>query len=214
MGVYTNQGNWLSRRGMFLMLLVLFHIVLIWGLKSGFAMKMVAAVMQPIEAEIINDVEEDVAPPPPPPPKMEIPPVEVPPPVVNIVIAPDAAPTTALSNVTDRPQPPPPPAPVATIPRTALSLNKKASQPSTAEYYPPTSQRLGEEGSTKVKICVGVNGRVTTATTEETSGFERLDEAAIKVAKLYRFNPATENGKPVEACATLPVKFNLKEDGR
>jgi hypothetical protein len=68
MGVYTNQGNWLSRRGMFLMLLVLFHIVLIWGLKSGFAMKMVAAVMQPIEAEIINDVEEDVAPPPPPPP--------------------------------------------------------------------------------------------------------------------------------------------------
>ena len=180
MGVYTNQGNWLSRRGMFLMLLVLFHIVLIWGLKSGFAMKMVAAVMQPIKAEIINEVDDEVAPPPPPPPKMEIPPVEVPPPVVSIVIAPDAAPTTALSNVTDRPcrrrrrhQWP-------RSRRTALSLNKKASQPSTAEYYPPTSQRLGEEGSTKVKICVGTNGRVTSATTEETSGFERLDEAASR----------------------------------
>lgn len=210
MGVYTNQSNWLSRRGMFLLLLILFHIILVWGLKSGFAMKMVAAVMQPIQADIINEVEEDEAPPPPPPPKLEMPPVEVPPPVVNIVISPDAPPSNAITNVTDRPQPPPPPV-VATIPRTALRPNPKASQPNVDEYYPPTSTRLGEEGTTKVKVCVGINGRVSTAALAETSGFERLDEAALKVAKLYRFNPATENGKPVEDCATMPIKFKLKD---
>jgi periplasmic protein TonB len=213
MGVYTTESNWFSRRGIFLLLLILFHVILIWGLKSGFAWKVVAAITPPIVADIINEVKDDKAPPPPPPPKLELPPVEVPPPIVDIQITPDAPPTTAITNVTDRPQPPPP-AVVATVAATKLDFNKKVQQPSTAEYYPPTSQRLGEEGTAKVKVCVGTNGRVTTSTLVETSGVDRLDEAAIKVSKLYRFNPATENGKPVEACANLPVKFTLKDLGR
>jgi outer membrane biosynthesis protein TonB len=36
-----------------------------------------------------------------------------------------------------------------------------------------------------------------------------LDEAAVKVAKAARFKPATSEGKPIESCATLPVKFEL-----
>jgi periplasmic protein TonB len=193
MGVYTNQSNWVSRRGVFLLLLILFHIVLIWGLKSGFAWKVVAAITPPIVADIINEVDKDEAPPPPPP-----------------QITPDAPPSTAIQNTTNRPTPPPAPV-VASVPRTGLKPNPKATQPNVDEYYPPTSMRLGEEGTTKVKVCVGVNGRVSTSELAETSGFERLDEAAIKVAKLYRFNPATENGKPVEECASMPIRFTIKD---
>lgn len=210
MGVYTNQSNWLSRRGMFLLLLILFHVILIWGLKSGFAWKVVEMITPPIVADIINEPDKDEAPPPPPPPKLELPPVEVPPPVVDITITPDAPPSTAIQNVTDRPQPPPPPV-VASIPRTGLKPNPRATQPNVDEYYPPTSMRLGEEGTTRVKVCVGANGRVTTSELAATSGFDRLDEAALKVAKLYRFVPATENGKPVEECASMPVKFKIKD---
>jgi protein TonB len=209
MGVYTNQSNWLSRRGIFLLLLILFHIILIWGLKSGFAWKVVEMITPPIVADIINEPKDEKTPPPPPPPKMELPPVEVPPPVVDIQITPDAPPSTAIQNVTDRPAPPAPP-PVAAVAATGLKPNPKATQPNVDEYYPPTSTRLGEEGTAKVKVCVGVNGRVETSTLSETSGFDRLDEAALKVAKLYRFIPATENGKPVEACAAMPIKFKLK----
>jgi periplasmic protein TonB len=210
MGVYVHDNNWASRRMIAFVAMVLFHILLIWGLKSGFAVKLIDTLTAPIEATVIEEVVKDDAPPPPPPPRMELPPVEVPPPVVDITI-PIEATTTALSNVTDKPPPAPPPPVAAAVVRTALKPNPRASQPNVDEYYPPTSTRLGEEGIAKVKVCVGTNGRVIDATLEESSGFERLDQAAIKVAKLYRFNPATENGKPVEACAPMPLRFQIKD---
>jgi periplasmic protein TonB len=205
MGVYTNQGNFLSRRGIFLILLVLFHVILVWGLKSGFAMKIVAAITPPIIADVINETKDEELPPPPPPPKMELPPVEVPPPVVDISLPMETSNSSALTNVTDKPQPPAPPPPAAAPPPPQLKLSR-ANQPNVNDYYPPTSQRLGEEGIVKVKICVGTNGRVTSAEVGESSGVGRLDEAGVKVAKLYRFNPVTQ-----EVCNTLPVRFQLQE---
>jgi outer membrane biosynthesis protein TonB len=47
---------------------------------------------------------------------------------------------------------------------------------------------------------------VTTAEVGESSGFARLDEAGIKVAKLYRFNAVSQ-----EVCNTLPVRFTLND---
>ena len=213
MGVYTHSdGNWLTRRGIFLIALILFHLVLFWALKSGFAVKLLETIAAPIKVEMVNEVKEEEAPPPPPPPKMEIPPVQVPPPVIDITITSDVQ-TTALSNTTDRPPPPaaPPPAPVARpVVRTQLKLNPRSTQPNVDDYYPETSRRLEEEGVSKVKVCVGTNGRVKTAEVDETSSFSRLDEAAIKVAKLLRFTPPTEDGKPVDdACGTVPIRFQL-----
>jgi protein TonB len=203
MGVYTTESNWLSRRGIFLLLLILFHVILIWGLKSGFAMQMINNIVPIIQADIITEKPDDKAPPPPPPPKLELPPVEVPPPVVDIQLTPDAPPSTAIQNVTDRPVPPPPP-PAAPPPQ-QLKLSKSASQPNFNDYYPPASIRLGEEGLVKVKICVAPNGKVATAELGETSGIERLDEAGVKMAKMYRFNPIT-----AQVCSTLPVRFTIK----
>jgi protein TonB len=212
MGVYTHSdGNWLTRRGTFLIILILFHIVLFWALKSGLAVTLIESITEPFKVDIVQEVKEDIPPPPPPPPKLEMPPVEVPPPVIDISIPVDA-PTTAISNVTDRPVPPPPPAPPPPrqIVRTALKLNPKSSQPNVDDYYPETSRRLEEEGVAKVKVCVGSNGRVKTAEVEEGSGFSRLDEAGVKVAKLLRFTPPTEDGKPLDdACGTVPIRFKL-----
>jgi protein TonB len=216
MGVYTHSdGNWLSRRGIFLIALVLFHIVLFWGLKSGLAVKFIQELTQPIKAEIIKEVEKDDTPPPPPPPKIEMPPIEVPPPIVDISI-PTESNSTALTNVTNKPVPPaPPPPPVVARPvvRTALKLNPRSTQPNVDDYYPESSRRLEEEGVTKVKVCVGANGRVKTTELEETSGFARLDDASLKVAKLLRFTPPTEDGKPLDdACGTVPIRFKLPKN--
>jgi periplasmic protein TonB len=216
MGVYTHSdGNWLSRRGGFLVLLAIFHILLFWGLKSGFAIKLMQELTPDIVADIINETPDEEAPPPPPPPKMELPPVEVPPPVVDIQIQADAPPTTALSNVTDRPPPPPPPVAAAPKPvvRTALKLNPKSTQPNVDDYYPESSRRKEEEGVAKIKVCVGTNGRVKEAALDETSGFSALDEAGIKVAKLLRFTPPTEDGKPVDGqCGSVPIRFNIPKN--
>ena len=212
MGVYTHSdGNWLTRRGAFLVALILFHLVLFWALKSGFAVKFIESITEPIKVDIVNEVKDEEPPPPPPPPKMEMPPVQIPPPVVDITIQQDVS-TTALTNVTDKPPPPAPPPPVvrAAVVRTQLKLNPKSSQPNVDDYYPETSRRLEEEGVTKVKVCVGTNGRVKNAEVDESSAFSRLDEAAIKVAKLLRFTPPTEDGKPLDdACGTVPIRFQL-----
>jgi periplasmic protein TonB len=205
MGVYVHDSNWGTRRGIAIAILILFHLLLFWGLKSGFAMKVIETLAPPIVADIIQEAKEEEAPPPPPPPKMELPPVEVPPPVIDISI-PVETNTTAISNVTDRPPPAPPPPPAAAPPAPPQLKLSRANQPNVSDYYPPTSQRLGEEGVVRVKICVGTNGRVSSATVDASSGFERLDEAGVKVAKLYRFNPVTQ-----EVCNVLPVRFKLDE---
>ncbi len=214
MGVYTNDEGREQRRMITIGAVLVFQALLFWGFKSGFAMKVMEVLQPPQLVDIIQEQVDEAEPPPPPPPKMELPPVEVPPPVIDINIPMDAAPTTAISNVTDRPPPPPPVVAAAPPPPppTKLELNKRATQPNTADYYPPTSARLGEEGVTRVRVCVGTNGRVKDSTVAETSSHERLDEAALKVAKLYRFIPPTSNGQPTEGCAVMPVRFTLKED--
>jgi periplasmic protein TonB len=210
MGVYVHESNWASKRGLVFIGVVAIHVVLVWGLASGFAMKVVETIAPPIIADVIDEKTEDEAPPPPPPPKMELPPVEVPPVVVDISIPVETT-TTALSNVTDKPQPPapPPPAVAAPVVRTNMRPNPKSQQPSVDDYYPAASKRLGEEGVVKVKVCVNASGKIEEATLEETSGTARLDEAGVKVARIYRLLPPTENGKPVPGCGSLPIRFKL-----
>jgi periplasmic protein TonB len=212
MGVYVHDTNWASRRMIAFIAMVLFHILLFWALKNGFAIKLMEAMAPPIVADIVQEEVKDDKPPPPPPPKMELPPVEVPPPVVDISIPVEST-TTALSNVTDKPAPPPAPAVAAPTVRTALKVNPRSSQPNVDDYYPETSRRLEEEGVAKIRACVGSNGKVKTATLEDSSGFPRLDEAGIKVAKLLRFTPPTVNGQAVDdECGTVPIRFKLPKN--
>jgi periplasmic protein TonB len=212
MGVYTHSdGNWLTRRGAFLVGLIAFHIVLLWALKSGFAVKFIESIAPPIVAEIINEVKPDEPPPPPPPVKMELPPVSVPPVVVNIQMPVDV-PATALTVVTDKPptpQPPPPPPPPRQISRTPLKVDANRSNVNIDDFYPQSSLANEEQGVVRVSVCVGANGRAKEASLAETSGFPRLDEAGVKVARQLRYIPQTIDGKAADACGQVPIRFNL-----
>jgi periplasmic protein TonB len=208
MGVYVHDNNWASRRGIVLVILVLFHLMLFWALKSGFAQKVIDSLAPPIVADIINDKKEEEAPPPPPPPKMEIPPVEVPPPVVDITLPVEVT-TTAISNVTDKPVPPPPPAPP---PAPTILPVLAGTPPNPSDYYPPTSVRLEEQGRVVVQICVGVDSKVKDVSVTTSSGIPRLDEAGVKMGRAYRFKkPAIQNGVAVEKCFAAPMKFSLEK---
>jgi len=212
MGVYVHDSNWASRRGIAFIAMVLLHVLLIWGLKSGFAMKVIDTLAPPIVTEIIEEAKDDDTPPPPPPPKMDMPPVEVPPLVVDINV-PVEANTTALSNVSDKPLPPPPPPRVVEAPKNIVSagLRKGASQPDSEEYYPPSSKRLSEQGNVVVRSCLDDKAKITEVTVQEASSFPKLDEAALKYARALRYAPATENGKPIAGCFSFRVKFQLKD---
>lgn len=210
MTAYAQESTYIPRRLVVFALIVVLHGVLVWALASGLARKVVEVIAPPIQTDIIEEIQQDDKPPPPPPPEMERPPVEVPPPEVNISIPVEAS-TTAITNVTDRPVPmaAPPPPPVA-VNRVPPKPDMRRSEGSDA-YYPPASKRAEEEGVVTVRVCVDEKGRVTgTPTVQKGSGYERLDEGAVKyVSRGMKFTPGTENGKPVEACFAFNVRFQL-----
>lgn len=197
-----------ARRATIFGLIVAFHVLLIWGLNSSLARQTIERAFAPIQAEIIEEVETEDEP-PPPPPTVETPPPYVPPPDIVIDLPVEAAASTALTNVTSTPKPTAPPPVAAKVKKVPVIAPgaKRRFQPD----YPPTSRRLGEEGSVILQVMVGTDGKVQEAKVQSSSGFPRLDEAALKHAlRAWRFNPGTEDGKPVAMWHSIKVTFKIQ----
>lgn len=76
--------------------------------------------------------------------------------------------------------------------------------------YPSSSRRAGEEGRVMLRVLVSTSGNAETVELENSSGFERLDEAAINAVKKWRFIPAKRSNQAVSAYVLVPVKFSLE----
>jgi TonB family protein len=89
-----------------------------------------------------------------------------------------------------------------------------AGFPETADFYPSLSIHLGEEGISTVRVCVDAKGQLTSEpTTVKGSGNARLDEGALKLARAGsgHYRATTEDGRPVNSCYPLGVRFQLKK---
>jgi TonB family protein len=219
MSAYIQQARVLSGRQLTLMGVIGLHALVITAL---IAIKYVPPMIDPGPApfEIINDPPEVI----PPPAQPTIKPVEMqrfqivvpviqPPDVTEpleaqVIETPvaasgpvqiDSGPEPASENVV-----PAPPARVFTDLRYSIVR-------STDEYYPNASVTLLEQGIAIVRVCVDGAGRISGQPTIQTSsGYKRLDQAAIKwVKEALRFTPAMENGVGVQACKGFRVVFNL-----
>ncbi|PPD55458.1 MAG: hypothetical protein CTY10_06925 [Methylotenera sp.] len=78
-----------------------------------------------------------------------------------------------------------------------------------APDYPATSRRLGEEGRVLMRVLVSADGAAEDVQIEKSSGSDRLDEAAMKAVKRWRFIPAKKNNQALSAYVIVPVKFSL-----
>jgi protein TonB len=186
--------------------IVIFHAFLIYGIATGLVQKVVQKATEPFVTKIINDEKPPEELPPPPPPEMERPPVQIVVPDINIPVTADAPPPP-IQNVTTSPvisQPPPP-----VVAGTAAVATYF---PSAAENYPPLSRDANEEGRPEIKICVASNGKVDSVDLTRPSGFDRLDEAAVKMGKASRWKPATQAGKPIAFCKGYAIKFQLDKN--
>jgi len=204
-----------SKRTLAFFLVLLVHGVFLWALASGLGAKLVNTVMGPVETKMIEELPDDDKEPPPPPPDIEQPPPYVPPPEVSIELSVDTGPTTAISNATsERPVAAPPPvakpverASVKTPPSTA-GKGARITQPE----YPPASRRAGEAGTVQLQVYVLESGKAGEVKIAKSSGFEKLDEAAVKeVQRNWRFVPGKEDGKPVAMWHTFAVTFRLTD---
>lgn len=78
-----------------------------------------------------------------------------------------------------------------------------------APNYPAISRRMTEEGRVLLRVLVSADGSAETVQLEKTSGFNRLDQAAIEAVKKWQFIPAKKAGHALSAYVLVPVKFSL-----
>lgn len=168
------------------------HILVIYGLVSGLARKAIEVLPSPIETKILTEDQPVEEPPPPPPPTFEPPPPPfIPMPEIVISQPPPASSRAITAVTTERPVAPPA---VARAPvRTAPVVKSTNCQ---TPDYPAVSERLGEAGSVVVALLVDVDGKVSDSRVEQSSGYPRLDKAALKGLSRCRFTPGTADGKP------------------
>ena len=75
--------------------------------------------------------------------------------------------------------------------------------------YPMLSRRRQEEGVVLLRVLVSASGSPVQVTIDRSSGFERLDKAAVETVRRWRFVPARIGTEPVEAWVIVPVEFSL-----
>ncbi len=77
--------------------------------------------------------------------------------------------------------------------------------------YPSLSKRRGETGTAYVKFVVGLTGKLENIELKKSSGFSRLDDAALAAVHATTCKPFLENGQPIRAAYTQPYNFNLND---
>lgn len=84
--------------------------------------------------------------------------------------------------------------------------------PLTQPAYPAQSRRLGEQGRVELLVYVQPDGRVSAAQVATSSGFERLDDAAVREAvRAWRMLPHTVDGAAVGSWCRVAIAFRLKD---
>ena len=197
-------------RGAIFIAVILLHLLLGYALVNGLGAKLVQVIIPPVEIAQIDKPKVDDKPPPPPPKIEEVKPFVPPPEVVDIQA--EAAPVNAITATTSVNRPPPPVAAPKAIARTSIKPDPRHPLKIGEDYYPDASKRNNEEGTCRVQIHVASSGTITDASIQQTSGFPRLDEACLKAVKGQRMLPATEDGKPVDTVAVLPITWKLRTD--
>jgi periplasmic protein TonB len=215
-----------SRNALIAAGVILFHVAALWALQSGLLRRAVEIV---VPAQILSEIID------PPAPKIEPQPVpkppepvkqsvikkvepKLPPPPMPVAVA---DPTPALNAPTgviaQQPPAPPIPAPVAVAPAPPAAPPKLELPSSDADYlqnpkpaYPPISRRLGEQGKVVVRVLIGLDGTAQQAEIRQSSGFDRLDTAALNTVQKWRYVPGKRAGVPEAMWFNVPINFVLE----
>ncbi|WP_132858134.1 energy transducer TonB [Sulfuritortus calidifontis] len=79
-----------------------------------------------------------------------------------------------------------------------------------APAYPALSRRMGEQGKVLLRVYVEPDGSAARVELKTSSGFERLDNAALSAVRKWRFVPARQGDAAVGAWVVVPIVFSLR----
>lgn len=208
-----------NQRRLMVVAILAAHVAGVWGLLQ---VQQVRDAVREAAPMFVNLLAPPSPPAPPPPPapqplqkKQTLAPV--------IAAAPSPAPAAfVVPAPPEEPQVPSPPAPAAIVEAPpappAPALPPKVIPASAIQYlvppepeYPRLSRRNGESGTVIVRAFADEAGVPHQVQVERSSGFARLDEAAMSAVRKTRFKPYTEYGKPVAGWVRMPFPFELEK---
>ncbi|HEX3381749.1 MAG TPA: energy transducer TonB [Paraburkholderia sp.] len=171
---------------------------------------------------------QSIAPPPPQPTppvhtKPKVQPKPTPSPKPTPTPLPQAAAPSPTPVAAPDPTPPAPAAPATPPAAAAPAIGKptmEISAPKNVSHvdcnvaqpdYPQLSKRRHETGIASVRFVIGLNGKLENIELAKSSGFSRLDDAAVAAVHASACKPYLENGQPIRAVFTQPFNFNLTD---
>jgi protein TonB len=140
---------------------------------------------------------------PPPPPPQSITEVPVPPPPVPVVVAAPAPMPITQPVVVQTPEEPEEITMTSQMLTAAYLRNPKPT-------YPSLSRRMSEQGTVMLRVFVNALGDAMRVDLKESSGFPRLDKAALEAVEGWKFVPAKKGERAIAAWVVVPIKFSLK----
>ena len=227
----ANKPPPLNRNAAIALGVVVLHAGLIWALQSGLLMRVVEIVVPvAVLSQFIEPPAPKVAPEPPAPKPAPSPaPVKktvatprAPAPQPLAIADPTPSPNAPAGVTTPQPALPPIAAPVAAAPAApAAGAGAGAATvqlpSSDADYlqnprppYPPLSKRLNEQGKTTVRVLIGIDGLPQRSEIAKSSGFDRLDQAAMNTVMRWRYLPGKRGGVPEAMWFNVPINWVLE----
>jgi protein TonB len=122
-----------------------------------------------------------------------------------VAYAPPVPPAPVVVAPPAPPAPPVPPQPVVLSGELSVSCPER-----TPPEYPRLSMRMNEQGKVVLKVELGEDGSIASAQVKTSSGFARLDAAALGAVKTWHCKPVIRNGAAVRAVALQPFNFTLE----
>lgn len=190
---------------------------------SLFTMKFVALQKEKRSLTVVEILAPPVPPPPPPqstqqpdpakPVQMSSP-VVAPQPLVQLAsppaqIATSPVPAPVEVSVPGPPAPAPAP-PAAPAVENAGDLSSKMIS-ATPPRYPQESRRKREQGTVVLMVLLGIDGKVTDISVSRSSGFDRLDQAALSAVRRWRWSPTRRGGAAVMVKGLVEIPFVLQD---
>lgn len=213
----------MNRRLLIATSVILLHVAVLWALQTGLMRRAVEII---VPGEILSEFISPPAPPAPQPQtpapqpvKQEVkpavkptptPPLPAPTPEPAPVVAPaapaPAQPAIEASTVAATAAAPQAPAPA----RIELPSSDAAYLNNPKPAYPALSRRLGEQGKVVVRVLIGVDGTAQQAEIRTSSGYDRLDQAALATVRSWRYVPGKRNGTAEAMWFNVPINFVLE----
>ncbi|MBN2184371.1 MAG: energy transducer TonB [Candidatus Krumholzibacteriota bacterium] len=75
--------------------------------------------------------------------------------------------------------------------------------------YPSLAQSAGIEGTVLIRVVVGVDGKVISASVLQSDVTPAMERSALEAAKKFIFKPAKQRTVPVRASMAVPIRFKL-----